>query len=73
MSKKKKTKEWTKELNSLFKDLQMTGGLPWCPMVKNLPCNAEDAGSIPGWERKSLHATEQLACVLELLKPAWRN
>lgn len=55
----KKTKEWTKELKSLFiKDLQMTGRPAWCPVVKNLPCNDEDAGSIPGWERKSLHARE---------------
>ena len=30
-------------------------------MVKNLPCNAEDMGSIPGWETKILHATEQLS------------
>lgn len=56
-----KQKKWTKALNSLFtKALQMTGGLPWCPVVKNLPCNVEDAGSSSGWERKSLHATEQL-------------
>ena len=24
-----------------------TTGLPWCPVVKNLPANAEDASSIP--------------------------
>ena len=32
-------------------------GLPWCSVVKNLPANARDAGSIPGsgtspWRRK---------------------
>ena len=37
----------TKELKSLFiKDLQMTGRPAWCSVVKNLPCNDEDAGSI---------------------------
>ena len=29
-------------------------------MVKNLPCNAEDVGLIPGQEPKIPHATEQL-------------
>ena len=29
-------------------------------MVKNSPCNAEDAGSIPGWRTKIPHAKEQL-------------
>ena len=32
---------------------------PGGPVVKNLPCNAEDVGSIPGWGRKILHAPEQ--------------
>ena len=27
------------------------------PMVKNLPCNAEDMGSIPGWGTKTPQAT----------------
>ena len=26
-------------------------GLPWCPVVKNPPANAGDAGSIPGLGR----------------------
>lgn len=25
-------------------------GFPCGPVVKNQPCNAEDMGSIPGWE-----------------------
>ena len=30
-------------------------------MVKNLPCNAEDVGSISGQETKIPHASEQLS------------
>ena len=29
------------------------------PVVKNLPCNAEDVGSIPVWGSKILHAPGQ--------------
>ena len=32
---------------------------PGGAVVKNLPCNAGDVGSIPGWETKIPHATEQ--------------
>ena len=31
------------------------------PVVKNLPCNAGNVGSIPGWGTKFLHAMEQLS------------
>ena len=31
------------------------------PVVKNPPSNAGDAGSIPGWGTKILHATGQLS------------
>ena len=31
------------------------------PVVTNLPCNAGDAGSIPGQETRILHASEQLS------------
>ena len=34
---------------------------PGGPVVKNLPCHAGDAGSIPGWGTKIPHATEQLS------------
>ena len=34
---------------------------PGDPVVKNLPCNAGDAGSIPGLETKIPHAVEQLS------------
>ena len=32
---------------------------PGGPVVKNLPCNVEDEGSIPGWGSKILHAPGQ--------------
>ena len=32
---------------------------PGGPVVKNLPCNARDPGSIPVWETKIPHATGQ--------------
>ena len=35
-------------------------GLPGGPVVKNLPCNAGDAGSTPGWGTEILNAMEQL-------------
>ena len=51
-------------------------------MVKNPPCNAGDAGSIPGWGTKIPHAVGQLspraattepthsgACMLQLQSP----
>ena len=34
---------------------------PGVPVVKNLPCKAEDAGSIPGQETKTPYAEEQLS------------
>ena len=34
---------------------------PAGPAVKNLPCNAGHAGSIPGWGTKISHAVEQLS------------
>ena len=34
---------------------------PWCPVVKNPPCNAGHAGTIPGWRTEIPHATEQLS------------
>ena len=46
-------------------------------MVKNLPCNARDTGSIPGWGMKIPHSVEQLSpaatttepVVLQILSP----
>ena len=34
---------------------------PGGPVVENLPCNAVDMGSIPGWGTKIPHAMEQLS------------
>ena len=34
---------------------------PGGPMVKNLPCNAGDVGSMPGWGTKILHPLDQLS------------
>ena len=38
-------------------------------MVKNLPSNAGDMGSIPGWRTKSPHAVGQLSRTSQLEKP----
>ena len=35
-------------------------GLPWRSRVKNLPCSAQDTGSIPGQGTKIPHVVEQL-------------
>ena len=37
------------------------GGFPGGPVVRNLPANAGDTGSIPGLGAKIPHATEQLS------------
>ena len=45
--------------------------LPSGPVVKNLPCNAENTSSIPGRGTKIPHAVEQLsphATTIELLR-----
>ena len=36
------------------------------PMVKNLPCNSGDVGSIPGQGTGTPHVAEQLGPVLQL-------
>ena len=42
--------------NTKIGDWDFLGG----PVVKNLPCNAEDTGSIPGWGTKIPHAVEHV-------------
>ena len=37
------------------------GDFPGAPMVKNLPCNVEDEGSLSGGEAKIPRAVEQLS------------
>ena len=39
--------------------------LPGGPVVKNLPLNAGDLGSIPGWGTKTLHTATEHACHYE--------
>ena len=39
-------------------------------MVKTLPCNAEDTGSIPGLRTKVPHAVGQLGLQVATTKPA---
>ena len=38
------------------------GDFPGGPTVENLPSNAGDTGSIPGWETKIPHATAKTRC-----------
>ena len=45
-------------------------GLPWWPVVKNPPCNAGGAGSIPGERTKIPHAPGQLRLQAESKDPA---
>ena len=45
------------------------GAYPGGSVVKNLPANAGDIGSVPGWRTKIPHALEQLglrAAITEL-------
>ena len=52
-------------LSSPFEDLKRKG-FAGGPVVKNLPCNAGDAGLIPGQRTKIPHAAGQLSlCILE--------
>ena len=38
-----------------------SGDVPSGPVVKNPPCSAEEAGSVPDWETKIPHATQQVS------------
>ena len=49
MDSERLTKKWT------------LSGLPWCPVVKNPPSTAGDAGSIPGQGTKIQHTTGWLS------------
>ena len=46
---------------------------PGGPMVKNLPSNAEDPGSIPGWGIKIPHASKQLSPHATTIEPKSHN
>ena len=48
----------------------MSWDFPGGPVVKNLPSNARDTGSIPGWGTKISHAAGQLStCAATKEKP----
>ena len=42
---------------------------PGGPVVKNLPSNTEDTGSIPGWETMIPHAVGQLSPCTSTMEP----
>ena len=42
-------------------------------MVKNLPCNARNVGSIPGQGTKIAQDTGQLSPCVMTTEPAWHN
>ena len=46
---------------------------PGSPVVKNLPCSAQDTNSLPGWGTKVSHAAEQLTRVPQLSPDAGKN
>ena len=56
--------------NSMFWFKKPWKDFPGGPVVKNLPCNAGDLGSIPGRETKILHAKEQLSFCAKIPEPA---
>ena len=68
------------DYSSPIKTLHL-GDFPSDPVVKNLPCDAGDAGSIPSGRVKIPHAAEQLsphittrkACVTQPTKPMHCN
>ena len=49
------------------------GDFPGGPVVKNLPCNAGDAGSIPGRGTKIPQAMEQLSPLTATTEPVRCN
>ena len=48
------------DLSEFHPILKLNQGLPCGPALKSLPCNAGDAGSIPGQETKIPHSKELL-------------
>ena len=46
----KSFKRWRCRMQTFCYKNTVIQGLPGGPLVKNQPCNAEDMGSIPGWE-----------------------
>ena len=60
---------WTEESGRLQSMRSQRVGHDWAtsPVLKNLPCNAEDEGLIPGWGTKIVHAKGQFT--LQLVSP----
>ena len=48
-------------------------GFPGGPVIKNLPGNAGDTGSIPGWGIKTPHALKQLRLHATTIEPKSHN
>ena len=60
---------------TVWRFLKKTGNrdFPGGPVVKNLPSNAGDTGSIPGWETKIPCATRQPSLRVATGEPVHRN
>ena len=50
---------------------KLTRDFPCGPVVKNLPTNAGDMGSIPGWGTKISHAMGQLSPCASTSEPTF--
>ena len=74
-----KTNQWKRNRNLPdlgFYDrfsVKTSGDFPGGAVVKNLPSNAGDMGSIPGWGTKIPHATGQLNPRATTTEPANHN
>ena len=54
-------------------NLKQWGGFPGGPVVKNLPSNSGDVGSIPGQGTKIPHTTGQLSLHAATTEPTRHN
>ena len=64
--------KWLKETGlESIKNLER--GFPGGPVVKNLPSNAGDAGSIPGWWSWTPHAVGQLSLHTTAAESVYHN
>ena len=58
------------DLSEFHPILKLNQGLPCGLALKSLPCNAGDAGSIPGQQTKVPHAAEKLSPSTTTTEPA---
>ena len=56
-----------------FDDIVKKPGVPWWPNVKELPCNAEDAGSILGQGTNIPLSTKRLSLCAPTTEPTHHN